>query len=235
MRSDWLPGKRTDQLAMANDWVRLFRQNGQKWNIPTDVEREFETLTEQAQDALYFASSADTRTPVTTAKCKAAFDELIPEMRDIKDRYFKLPPLTDPDIISLGLKPRDTTKTPVAVPTAQATADITYPGPSLLMLHMKPLEGTTIDRRANHGYRIYFGVFPHGGASTEEATGPRRYLTKIAVTGEDLPHSQFTRRQKEMLVFPPNDSGKTAYFCIRFENSKGQAGPWGPVFSAIIP
>ena len=29
--------------------------------------------------------------------------------------------------------------------------------------------------------------------------------------------------------------GQTVYFCIRYENSKGKAGPWGPIFQAIIP
>ena len=232
---NWMPGKRTDQLVMANEWVRLFRINGTKWQIPKAVETELETLTEIAQETFTIAATAATRTPVTTAKCKEAFDNLIPRMRDIKDRFFKLPPLTDPDIIALGLKPKDTTKTPVPVPSSQATADVSYPGPGILMLHMKPLAGTPADPRADHGYRIYYGVCPHGGATDEEATSPRRYLKKAAVTGNDLPHSQFTRRQRETIIFPPNDSGKTAYFCIRYENSKGQSGPWGPLFSAIIP
>jgi hypothetical protein len=25
------------------------------------------------------------------------------------------------------------------------------------------------------------------------------------------------------------------YFCIRMENSKGEAGPWGPIFWTVIP
>ena len=234
-KQSWLPNKRVDQLAMANEWVRLIRLNGTKWKIPNDVELELEGLAENAQDALALANSAATRTPVTTAKCKEAFDRLIPKMRDIKDRYFKLPPLTDPDIVSLGLKPKDTTKTPVPVPSGQATADVSYPGPSILMLHMKPLAGITPDPRADYGYRIYYGVFPLGGATPEEATGPCRYLMKAPISGNELPNSQFTRRKRETLIFPACDSGKTAYFCIRYENSKGQSGPWGPLFSAIIP
>jgi hypothetical protein len=37
------------------------------------------------------------------------------------------------------------------------------------------------------------------------------------------------------MEFPPEDSGKTAYFSIRLENAKGGKGPWGTVFSAVIP
>ena len=139
------------------------------------------------------------------------------------------------DFIALGLKPRDTIRTPVAVPTAQATADVTYPGAHMLMLHIKPVEGTLHDARADYGYRVYYGVLPHGGASAEEAATPRRYMQKSPVNGDELPHSQFVRRKKELFIFPADDSGKTAFFCIRYENSKGQAGPWGTVFSATIP
>ncbi|MDR3352901.1 MAG: hypothetical protein LBO00_07885 [Zoogloeaceae bacterium] len=31
------------------------------------------------------------------------------------------------------------------------------------------------------------------------------------------------------------ESGKTIYFCVRYENAKGEPGPWGPIFSAVIP
>ncbi|MCL1911731.1 MAG: hypothetical protein FWG13_05960 [Leptospirales bacterium] len=100
---------------------------------------------------------------------------------------------------------------------------------------MKPLEGTLVDARADHGYRIYFGVMPQGGASVEEAAGTMRYLMKVTVSGEELPHSKFSRRRKVLMELPPEDSGKAAYFAIRFENAKGGKGPWGPVFHAIIP
>jgi len=27
----------------------------------------------------------------------------------------------------------------------------------------------------------------------------------------------------------------TAFFCARYENQKGERGPWGPVASAVVP
>jgi hypothetical protein len=39
-------------------------------------------------------------------------------------------------------------------------------------------------------------------------------------------------------VTTPGDSGKTVYFCLRYENQKGGEegeGPFGPIMSAIIP
>ncbi|MDR1930756.1 MAG: hypothetical protein LBQ44_09045, partial [Treponema sp.] len=56
-------------------------------------------------------------------------------------------------------------------------------------------------------------------------------------TGDDLPHSVFTRRKKYRFDFDGN-SGKTVYFCLRYENDKGGEegeGPYGPILSAVIP
>jgi hypothetical protein len=62
------------------------------------------------------------------------------------------------------------------------------------------------------------------------------FLAKIPVSGVELHSSKFTRRRIEMVPeFPAEDSGKRVYYCVRYENTKGEAGPWGPMFSAIIP
>jgi hypothetical protein len=234
MSNDWLPGKREQQIAMAKQWCVILNRNGQRWKIPNDVQSNLEGLYELAQDELAEAMSGN-RTATVTARCNEAFSALTAKMRDVKDRYFKKPPLADPDFISLGLKPKDTVKTPVAAPAGQAEADVTYPGPHLLMLRLRHIEGTLTDDRADYGYRVYYGILPHGGATAEEAAGIHHYLMKPPVSGEELPNSTFTRRKKEIMDLPAEDSGKTAYFCIRYENAKGQKGPWGPVFSAVIP
>jgi hypothetical protein len=233
--SNWLPGRRENQLAMAKNWLAVLATQASVWNVPSTEVSELQTLTAAADAALTAAQSSE-RTAVVTANCKAAFDALVAKMRFVKSRYFLSPPLTDADIISLELKPKDTTHTPVPPPTAQAEADITRPGVHLLELHLRPISGSPPDpHRSDYGYRVYYGVLPPGGASVEVATGTKRELLKVPVSGEELPHSKFTRRKKELFDFAQEDSGKTVYFCIRYENSKGEPGPWGPIFSSVIP
>jgi hypothetical protein len=38
-------------------------------------------------------------------------------------------------------------------------------------------------------------------ADLEEAAGPRRYLLKAPVSGQDLPNSRFTKRKKDANLF----------------------------------
>jgi len=234
MAHDWLPKRRTDQLAMAKNWAAILVVKATAWGIDNADVTSLNSKVNAAQEALNLAMSGN-RSQVVTAQVNTAFAALISFMRNMKNRKFFVPPLNAVDLASLGLRPRDTIITPIPDPTGQAEADVMYPGPHLLRLVMKPLAGTTLDPRADHGYRIYYGVLPPGGATMEAATGPLRYLVKPVVEGSELPHSLFTRRRRELFEFPETDSGMTAYFAIRFENAKGGKGPWGPVFSAVIP
>jgi hypothetical protein len=157
-------------------------------------------------------------------------------MRFFKSRYFVVPPLTDTNLISLGLKPHDAKPTPIPPPVDQTEADISYPAAHTLELHLRPVDVASPDpHRSDYGFRVYFGILPPGGASVEAATSSKRELMKPPTTGEELPHSHFTRRKRERMDFSQEESGKTIYFCVRYENAKGEPGPWGPIFSAVIP
>jgi hypothetical protein len=52
---------------------------------------------------------------------------------------------------------------------------------------------------------------------------------------EELWNSGFATRTPFMLEFKDSERGKTVYFCLRWENTTGQKGPWNEIKSAIIP
>jgi hypothetical protein len=188
-----------------------------------------------ATDLLAKATSSE-RTSTITAECQAAFGELVAKMRFFKSHYFLSPPLVDADYISLELKPKDASHSPIPPPTDLAEADITRPAEHLIMLHLHAAATALPNpHRSDYGYRIYWGILPTGGTTIENANAAKRELTKVPVSGDELPHSKFTRRKKELLDFPQEDRGKMIYFCVRYENAKGEPGPWGPIFSTIIP
>jgi hypothetical protein len=142
------------------------------------------------------------------------------KMRDIKKRYFYIPPLTEADIISLGLKPPDPTRTPGAAPKAQVMAEVFLSGGRHeLGLRMVYVSGDPGDK-ANKGYRIWYGVVGPGEAPY---TDP-----------EQLPKSFYTQRKKDIIEFAYGDSGKTVYIAVQIEND-GKKGNWGPLVSALIP
>jgi hypothetical protein len=96
------------------------------------------------------------------------------------------------------------------------------------VLKRTAVAGTPPDDRSDYGVRIFWGI-------TGPVSGTDKFrITEAPKSGNDLPHSQFTRRRKELFDFD-GESGNTVYFCLRYENPKGQTGPFGPILKAVIP
>jgi hypothetical protein len=219
--TDWLPTGRQNQLTMAKNWLSILETgtNAQNWSVPADVVNELAELEKEADTTLTAAKNEETRTPVANARCKTAFDALTAKMRDIKKRWFYVPPLADADLIGLGLKPKDTIPTPSGTPTAQVTVETFLVGRHQLGVKINYVTGNPSDT-ANKGYRIW-----HSEIAQSE--------TPPANPG-DLRNSFYTKRKKDVIDFEFGDSGKTAYFAVQIEN-EGKKGPWGPLVSALIP
>jgi hypothetical protein len=203
---------------MAKDWHSV-AGTAAAWGIPAAVLTDLGTRIQTAEAALTTAKNETTRTPVATAQCRAAFDEMIAAMRDMKRRYFLTPPLMEADYIALGLKPHDATPTPIGPPAAQVTVETFLVGRHELGAKIIYVTGSAADP-ANKGYRIWYTVIPPGETPPADP--------------DDLRKSFFTKRKKDVIEFDFGDSGKTAYFAVQIEND-GKKGPWGPLVSALIP
>lgn len=129
--------------------------------------------------------------------------------------------VTDDDRRAMKLPVRDGLRTPVGNPAGLATASVKYYHGGVLELYIRHMEGTPFDKRANYGVNIAWDVFPF------DAPAPQ--------TASLLHRSVFTRRKKALFTFDPDSAGKKAWFCLRYENSKGRSGQWGIMISAVIP
>jgi hypothetical protein len=226
--ADWLPGRRDDQLAMAKTWAAVLTAKGADWGVPSADLPELNAFIAAADAALLQAKSSD-RSPVVTAQCREAFENLTEKMRYIKARYFLTPPLTEADYAALLLKKPDTIRTEIPAPSSQPTADLTFPGIHLVELrHIRPVAGPESDERSEYGVRIYWGL---AGEPTENE---KFRVTGVPKSGKDLPHSLFTRRKRERFDFD-GESGTRVYFCLKYETPSGKEGSFGPILTAVIP
>jgi hypothetical protein len=216
---EWMPRRRVARLAMAVNWISVCALKKLVWGIPDEAIEELAARKDAARAALAAVNNASTRTPVAVARCNAAFDALEVFMRDFKRRYFLCPPLTDVDLVSLGLKPRDRHPTPSGKPTAQVMVEASLAGRGQLTVRIAYVSGDPGDP-ANKSFRIAYGVIAPGEA--------------LPADPESLRETLATRRKKERIVFRPGDSGKTACFAVQIENGS-KKGPWGPFVFALIP
>jgi hypothetical protein len=129
------------------------------------------------------------------------------------------PLVTDDDRRSMGIVIRDTTRTPVKPPK-------TYPE-------------FTVDSSMIRCLRILFWDLgskskakPHGVHGAEICWA---ILDTTDVTVDQLVHSSFDTRSPFRLTFSDHERGKMVYFCLRWENTRGEKGPWSEIVSAIIP
>jgi len=221
MSTDWLPTKREDILAMARKWAAVLATQGEGWEVTIG---EINALNNRLQNAVTNVTTAEANkgdrhlNAVATASMKT----LTQTMRDLKRRRFTSPPLSDADLVSLDLKPRDRTHTAVGKPRARPIATVKIKGAGRFELHIEPESVVSEeDEKAYYGSKIVYEVFAQGDPAPTAV--------------KELDENRFVRRKKELFVFQPEDSGKKAYFAIRYENSKGDAGPWCPIFSVLIP
>jgi hypothetical protein len=172
--------------------------------------------------------------PAVTAAMQAAYDSTKKVLSRFIQVWFRGFPdiVTNDHLANMGIPPIDTTPTDIPRPSAQPEADVRYPGKHLLeLVDIRAIPSIGEDPRSDWGVRIFWGVIG-------EPTAKDKFrLSAPPVTGDDLPHSTFTRKKKYRINFD-GDSGKTVWFCLRYENEKGGEdgeGPFGPLFSAIIP
>ena len=217
--TDWMPTSNDGKRQMCYSWINYAGKEWERLEIP---EARITVLSGIYNDFMHLhMMPPEERTPVIAAELKMATKKLEDAMRLFKRQNLFSPPLEDKDYIGFGLKIPDSEPTPVAAPLGSAEADIMYLGGQQLELHFKHTDGTPVDHRAEHGIKIYFDVF--------DANDSR------PLSGKELKRAQFTRHKKFVIRFEPEDIGKRVYFCLRYENAKGEAGPWGSMISAIIP
>ena len=219
-KTDYVPGNDRVFLAWIRNIVAYALLNFARWRVnkPSD---EFIGLIDDFEAKLLRMDDKN-HGSVDTREKNDARRVLEKEARAFVQGYIaKNPMVTNSDKEKMGLPIYDTTPTSISEPLGQATASVEYLGGQLLQLHLSHMVGTPSDEKANYGCKIYYDVFADSDPKPD--------------SGEKLTRHTFTRRKKEVIKFTPADVKKTAYFCIRYENSKGQAGPWGPMVAALIP
>ena len=115
----------------------------------------------------------------------------------------------------------------IGIPTDQVEADLAFPGIHLVeLVNIRTVGKPGGDPRADYGVRIHYGII--------DAVNNKYRISEQPKTGDDLPYSVFTRRKKFRFDFD-GERGKAICFCLRYENSKGQAGPFSAIIEAIVP
>jgi hypothetical protein len=114
---------------------------------------------------------------------------------------------------------RKTTRTPQPVPRSKPGVKITLVSPGRVLVGF--FDAANIHRAKDpdaHGVEI---------TSTIRDTAP--------ASDDDFTKSAFDTRSPFVFDFDLSQRGKTLWLRLRWENNRGEKGPWSEIYSVIIP
>ncbi|MDR3309361.1 MAG: hypothetical protein LBS80_05350, partial [Tannerella sp.] len=127
--------------------------------------------------------------------------------------------VTDEDRINMGLTVHKSHHSLVPVPATPPSAIIFLPAAGIVQIHFRDQDSDSKAKPPGvHGCEIAWAALD---SEPEDWT--------------DLNHSSFNTRTPINLVFSGRQRGKTLYFALRWENTRGLKGPWSIIQNAIIP
>jgi hypothetical protein len=215
----YLPKKDAELVTWSNHFASNVEQNAYTWEIPND---EVAALKQAAADFETLHKQADSpdRTKTIVAAKNVARAALAGKIQGMVDFRLKNPVITDPELVELGLHPRDKTPTRIPAPT-------THPKGYLHALDVRRVLVDFQDQNSSESKAKPYGVNGAVIIYAVRDTPP--------VNHADLTRSTLATRTPHTLEFAEEERGKTLYIALCWQNERGEKGPWGEIMSAIIP
>ena len=215
----YIPAKDADFLDWSRNILTQTAAHADGWNIPAGAV----TLLQSAFDAYqaaYIKAQDPNRGKVHTLKKNEARDALKAAMRSfLNERLRYNSAVTDDDRRSLGITIPDGIRTPQPAPATHPEFEI----------DTSELRQLTVRFRNNGSERLGKPKKAHGAEIRWD------YRNAPPEDIDSLPHSEFATRSPHTLVFKEGERGKMVYICLRWENGKGEKGPWGEIIGAVVP
>jgi hypothetical protein len=218
---DYLPNSDQGLLGWINKFLKYLMSRLTKFNYPKADYDELDQERNVYAQKLEVSKESATRTSVNVKEKNTAKKVLKTHIRKSVGEYLiRNHLLTDADRDMLGLPVHKTTRTPAPVAESYPDFDIDSSMLRCLIIHF--FERDSNHKRAKppgqHGAEIRWAI----------SDTP---IVKV----KELTNSSFDTRTPFTLEFEGDERGKMVYFCLRWENTRGEKGHWSPIQSAIIP
>jgi hypothetical protein len=221
MATDYIP--RSDRKFLM--WVKILfacvAEKAELWNLSPGSWAHINPPMIEKYEAAYNKAIGTNRGKVDVVAKNEARDTLRDATRKYVNEFLRYnSAITDDNRLRLGLRIRDGKSTPVHVPVSIPHVIVEHPVTAIVAFRVFD---SASKRRAKpdgvHGFEIAWVI-----------------LDTEPTTWAQLIHSSFCTnvRKSFRLAFKHSDRGKTLYFAIRWENTRGQKGPWTDIMSTII-
>jgi hypothetical protein len=201
--------------------TRLGKGLLQQWDIPQSAYDALLPLQTEWGVRYAVTTNPDNRTHAQVLVKKEARTTFESALRAFIKAYLTYnPKVADDDREVLGLPVHKTGRRPAPVATDAPDSDTDTSVPGRVTIHF-------FEKGSNHKKGKPEGQ--HGGeiAWALSDVPPTRW--------DELTHSDIDTSSPFTLQFENNQRGKTVYYALRWENTRGEKGPWSEIRSVIIP
>jgi hypothetical protein len=217
---DWLPSREQDLADLCQKWETGLENQANVTNFGWKQPEVTEAL---AKVTAFLTARAAYEEVDSTANRMAkdeAKDAAKSAMRDFANfaiRFNKQ--MRDEDKLVYGIRPVDRTPTSAGAPESYPEAE---PNTGIIRQVMVNFWDSATKKRGKphgvHGAEIRWAVLGHAPASVDELT-----------------NSDFDTASPFTLKFDESQRGQKVYFCLCWETNTNKKGPYGEIYSAVIP
>ena len=216
---DLVPTKDAAFYTWINLLITYVVAHAAQWNIADSDLATLQALLSQFNTAYQRTQSPNRGKADTLAKndARAALEKSIRAF--LKSFILYNPKVTQEDRDAMDIPRHDTRPSPHPRPS-------TYPEYEIRLKGVRLLEVGFWDQGSSSRSKPYGvqGAKLCWTLSEQEPEGP-----------ENLTHSVFSSKSSYTLEFREEERGQKVWVCLQWENSKGEAGPWGVLTSAVVP
>jgi hypothetical protein len=220
MKGDFIPKPEAQFHNWQNILMTYFAGYYSTWGVPPVAWTELCSSQADYNTKYAAAENPATRTSVAVLARQEARQTYETRLRSVLKAFVTYnPAVTDEDRRNMGLPIHKTTHTPAPVAATYPDFDVDSSVIRRLTIHFYD-QGSKSKAKpeGQHGAEITWGI-------------SETPIVNVA----DFTHSSFDTRSPFTLEFTGEQRGKTVYFCLRWENTRGEKGPWSEIVSAIVP
>jgi hypothetical protein len=217
---DFVPVNDGKFVEWAKNLLENVKDNISAWGVPETAFDDVDKLVSDLSDCYVVAETPATRTSTAILAKNEARKAAEKGVRELVKAYITYnPQVTDTNRSDMGLPIHKTSHTPVPAPTTIPEGTVELPSPAVVRIHFRDKDEEGKSKPTGvHGCEIAWAVLD---------TPPTDWSNLI--------HSAFDTHTPVEFTFTGEERGKSLYFALRWENTRGVKGHWSEIQSAIIP
>jgi hypothetical protein len=213
-----IPEKESELVVWGENFINQIVLYAGPWEIPPHEVDELKNAYTQFAN-LHSVTDSPARTTIIVAQKNEAKEIFLSLTRLMIDFRLQNPIITNDQRIALGIHVKDKIYTPILTPSKAPKISVSVEDKRQVKISIQDVDKSGKSK----SYGIIGGVITYA------------ILASPPSDQEQLTHSVLATRSTHVLTFKEEDRGKTVYIAARWENEKGETGPWSDIISTIIP